>query len=70
ACPDGFHAGYLRAALQRGLPTLCEKPLTVELDDARAVVDAEVALGRRLVQVGFMRVYDERHVQVAEALSS
>ena len=70
ACPDGFHAGYLHAALQQGLPTLCEKPLTVELADARAVVDAEVALGRRLVQVGFMRVYDERHVQVAEALSS
>jgi myo-inositol 2-dehydrogenase/D-chiro-inositol 1-dehydrogenase len=44
--------------------------LTVELDDARGIVETEVALGRRLVQLGFMREYDERHVQVAAALAS
>jgi len=69
ACPDSFHHRYVAAALQRQLPVLCEKPLTVELDDARALMDAEVATGRRLVQLGFMRVYDERHLQVAEALA-
>ena len=67
ACPDRFHHRFAVAALERGLPALCEKPLTVELDDAREIVDAEVALGRRLLQLGFMRVYDERHRQVAEA---
>ncbi|NDH11979.1 MAG: hypothetical protein EBY44_09705, partial [Actinobacteria bacterium] len=36
--------------------------------DAREIVDTEVALGRRLIQLGFMRVYDERHTQVADAL--
>ena len=69
ACPDHLHHRYVMAALDRGLPVLAEKPLTVELQDARQIVEAEVALGRRLVQLGFMRVYDERHEQVADALS-
>jgi myo-inositol 2-dehydrogenase / D-chiro-inositol 1-dehydrogenase len=68
ACPDRFHARYVLDAIERDMPTLCEKPLTVELDDARRIVDAEMALGHRLVQVGFMRVYDERHQQVRDAL--
>lgn len=66
ACPDRFHAAYTLAALDRGVPILCEKPLTVELDDAREILDREVSRGRRLLQVGFMREYDERHIQVAE----
>ncbi len=70
ACPDRFHAQFAMAAIERELPTLCEKPLTVELSDAWAIVEAEAALGRRLIQLGFMRVYDERHVQVAEALAT
>ncbi len=68
ACPDRFHAEFVLDAIDRRLPVLCEKPLTVELDDARRVVDAESAAGRRLVQLGFMRVYDERHEQVRDAL--
>lgn len=69
ACPDHLHHRYVMAALERGLPVLAEKPLTVELQDARQIVETEVAHGRRLVQLGFMRVYDERHEQVADALS-
>lgn len=68
ACPDRFHHRYVMAGLERELPVLAEKPLTVELADARAIVDREVFLGRRLIQLGFMRVYDERHTQVAAAL--
>ncbi len=69
ASPDRFHHRYVMAGLQRGLPILAEKPLTVELVDALEIIDAEVALGRRCIQLGFMRVYDERHSQVAAALS-
>jgi len=68
ACPDRFHADFVLDAIERGLPTLCEKPMTVELADARRIVDEEVGRGRRLVQLGFMRVYDERHAQVRDAL--
>jgi myo-inositol 2-dehydrogenase/D-chiro-inositol 1-dehydrogenase len=69
ACPDRFHSQFAREAIERELPALCEKPLTVELADARLIVDAEASLGRRLLQVGFMRVYDERHRQVAHAVA-
>ncbi|NDH23300.1 MAG: hypothetical protein EBY49_04970, partial [Actinobacteria bacterium] len=31
ACPDRFHYRYVMAGLERGLPVLAEKPLTVEL---------------------------------------
>jgi myo-inositol 2-dehydrogenase/D-chiro-inositol 1-dehydrogenase len=47
---------------------LCEKPLATDLDEAWRVVAAEAELGRRVVQLGFMREYDPAHVQlVAEA---
>ncbi len=52
-----------------GKPILCEKPLAVLEADARAVLDAEVALGRRLVQVGFMRRFDPGYVQLKAELS-
>ena len=70
ASPDRFHHGSVMAALERSLPVLCEKPLTDELHDAKALVEAEVALGSRLIQLGFMRQYDPAHAQVAEALAS
>ncbi len=68
ASPDDTHADYTIAAVHRGLPTLCEKPLATSAADAWRVVDAEIEAGRRLVQLGFMREYDPAHRQVREAL--
>jgi myo-inositol 2-dehydrogenase / D-chiro-inositol 1-dehydrogenase len=58
ASPAATHAGFVRACLDAGKPVLCEKPLAAGADASRELVDAEVAGGRRLVQVGFMRRYD------------
>lgn len=58
ASPDQFHAEQALACLAAGKPTLCEKPLAPVEADARAVLDAEVALGRRLIMMGFMRRFD------------
>jgi myo-inositol 2-dehydrogenase/D-chiro-inositol 1-dehydrogenase len=58
ASPDFTHADLALACIAAGKPVLCEKPLAVTADDAHRVVDAEVALGRRLVQVGFNRRFD------------
>jgi myo-inositol 2-dehydrogenase / D-chiro-inositol 1-dehydrogenase len=58
AAPDPLHAELTLACVAAGRPTLCEKPLATSASDSRRVVDAEVALGRRLIQVGFMRRYD------------
>ena len=68
ASPDPTHAELAVACIEAGKPVLCEKPLGVGLDDARRVVDAEAAAGRKLVQVGLMRTYDPRHTALKRAL--
>ncbi len=70
ASPDETHAGLAVACIDAGKPVLCEKPMATTTEDARAVLDAEVAAGRRLAQVGFMRVYDPAHVELKEAVDS
>ncbi|GAA3176121.1 MULTISPECIES: Gfo/Idh/MocA family protein [Streptomyces] len=58
ASPGAAHEAALAAAFERGLPVLCEKPLTPDPESALRVLAAEQRLGRRLVQLGFMRRYD------------
>jgi myo-inositol 2-dehydrogenase/D-chiro-inositol 1-dehydrogenase len=70
ASPDPTHAGLALAALAAGKPVLCEKPLAVTAAEARTVVEAEVRLGRRLLQVGFMRRYDPGFVELRRVLST
>jgi myo-inositol 2-dehydrogenase/D-chiro-inositol 1-dehydrogenase len=58
ASPGDMHAEQVLQCLAAGKPVLCEKPLASTAADGLRVVAAEAALGRRLVQVGFMRRYD------------
>jgi myo-inositol 2-dehydrogenase / D-chiro-inositol 1-dehydrogenase len=58
ASPDATHVDLALAGIAAGKPMLCEKPLAVDPAGARRVVEAEVAAGRRLVQVGFTRRFD------------
>ncbi len=64
ASPDGTHAEMTLACLKAGKPVLCEKPLATKAEDAVKVLEAEVAIGRKLISVGFMRRYDPQHVAV------
>ncbi len=68
--PDDTHAEYVLACLRKGKPVLCEKPLAANAADASKVVEAEVAVGRQLVSVGFMRRYDPQHVAVKQAIEA
>ena len=70
ASPDPLHAPTVQACLRAGKPVLCEKPLATSVADAAAVVEAEVALGRRLVGVGYMRRFDPAHVAVKAVADS
>lgn len=70
ASPDFTHADLAVACIAAGKPVLCEKPLAVTADDAMRVVDAEVAAGARLVQVGFMRRYDPGFVELRHTIGS
>lgn len=64
AAPDRFHAELTLACLEAKKRVLCEKPLAITVADAKKVVDAEVAGGQRLVQLGFMREFDPAHLRL------
>jgi myo-inositol 2-dehydrogenase / D-chiro-inositol 1-dehydrogenase len=65
ASPEDSHEELVRAALGNGTRILCEKPLAVGAASCERIVDAELALGHRLLQLGLMRVFDPAHVQLA-----
>jgi myo-inositol 2-dehydrogenase/D-chiro-inositol 1-dehydrogenase len=52
------HEEHVLAAIGAGKPVFCEKPLAPTSEACLRIVDAELAAGRRLVQVGFMRRFD------------
>jgi len=51
----------VRECLRAQKPVFCEKPLATTVADAESILAAEQQLGRKLVQVGFMRRFDRRH---------
>ena len=70
ASPDPTHAELTLECLRLGKPVLCEKPLATSPEEALRVVEAEVEVGRKLVQVGFMRRYDPQLVDVKETAAA
>jgi myo-inositol 2-dehydrogenase/D-chiro-inositol 1-dehydrogenase len=68
ASSDDTHQELVLACLRAEKPVLCEKPLAPTAEAALTVVEAEAALGRRLVQVAFMRRFDPGYVAVKDAL--
>lgn len=66
ASPGFAHEKQVLACLDAGKPVLCEKPLTMDEPSAYALVQAEAELGRRLVQVGFMRRFDREYSRLRE----
>jgi myo-inositol 2-dehydrogenase/D-chiro-inositol 1-dehydrogenase len=63
------HEEYVLASIAAGKPVFCEKPLAPTPDACLRMVEAEVARGRRLVQVGFMRRYDAGYRAMKNALA-
>jgi myo-inositol 2-dehydrogenase/D-chiro-inositol 1-dehydrogenase len=74
ASPGQFHEAQVLACIERGIPVLCEKPLTMDAASSLAVVRAEdeftARTGRRLVQVGFMRRFDPEYAQLRALIES
>jgi myo-inositol 2-dehydrogenase / D-chiro-inositol 1-dehydrogenase len=68
ASPDATHELLVLECLAARKPVLCEKPLALGVEGSQRIVDAEVVLGRRLVQVGFMRRYDSAYRALREAV--
>jgi myo-inositol 2-dehydrogenase/D-chiro-inositol 1-dehydrogenase len=65
--PD-THEVLVLACLEAGKPVLCEKPLATSAEAGRRIVEAEAAVGRRLVDVGFMRRCDDGYRELKRRL--
>ena len=61
ATPGAAHEEQVKACLARGIPVLCEKPLTTDIQSSYEIVKQEAALGKQLIQVGFMRRFDTEY---------
>jgi myo-inositol 2-dehydrogenase/D-chiro-inositol 1-dehydrogenase len=70
ASPAATHEPFTLACLEAGKPVLCEKPLAGSAAAALRIVEAEAALGRRLVTVGFMRRYDPGYADMKARLDA
>ena len=64
------HAAYVIAAIRAGKPVFCEKPMATTEADCSAILDAETAFGRRVVQIGFMRRFDAQYRAMKETVQS
>ncbi|MGU7769431.1 Gfo/Idh/MocA family protein [Burkholderia sp. MR1-5-21] len=64
------HEAFVLKAIARGKPVFCEKPLATTAEGCLRIVEAERAHGRRLVQVGFMRPYDEGYRALKQVIAS
>ena len=64
------HEQYVLASIAAGKPVFCEKPLATTQEACLRIVRAEVAAGRRLVQVGYMRRYDAAYRALKQVVDS
>src|SRR5260370_35972172 len=69
AAPDKFHAHAIRTAAAAKKDILCEKPLALHLDEARAALKAVADAGVRL-QIGFMRRYDPAYAAAKKQIEA
>jgi myo-inositol 2-dehydrogenase/D-chiro-inositol 1-dehydrogenase len=70
ASPGFTHEELTLACLAADKPVLCEKPLAPTIDACLRVLEAEAVKPRRLVQVGFMRRYDDGFRALKAAVDS
>jgi myo-inositol 2-dehydrogenase / D-chiro-inositol 1-dehydrogenase len=61
ATPGFLHRDMLLQVLERDLPILCEKPLTPDATSSWEILEAEQRLGKKRIQVGFMRRFDTEY---------
>ncbi len=68
--PGFAHVDDLLEAIKVGKRIFCEKPLCTTAEDCKKVMDAEVAAGKHLIQLGFMRRYHKGYIQIKDAIAT
>jgi myo-inositol 2-dehydrogenase/D-chiro-inositol 1-dehydrogenase len=69
AAATNAHAPLIRTAVERGLPTFCEKPLAEDLAATLSVADA-VARSGATFQLGFQRRFDPAYREARRLVAS
>ncbi len=64
------HESSVLKAIKAQKYVFCEKPLATTAEGCMRIVEEEIKVGKRIVQVGFMRRYDSGYVQLKEALDN
>lgn len=64
------HEEYVLASIAAGKYVFCEKPLATTAQGCMNIVNAEMAVGKKLVQVGYMRRYDLGYRQLKEVVDA
>lgn len=64
------HEEAIMPALSAQKPVFCEKPLATTQEACLRLIDAEVKAGKRLIQVGYMRRYDEAYAALKTTIDS
>src|SRR6478672_6811480 len=70
ATPGPTHEKQLLACLEHGKPVMCEKPLTTDVATSLEIVKREAELGKKLIQVGFMRRFDHEYEQLKSLIDA
>ena len=68
ATSDAYHEQYVLEAIKAGKYVFCEKPMAPTKEACKRIVEAEIAGGKHVVQVGFMRRYDAGYRQLKKAI--
>ncbi|ELY2739946.1 Gfo/Idh/MocA family oxidoreductase [Cronobacter turicensis] len=70
-CSTGpAHKHQILAAFAAGKPVFCEKPLTPTADESQEIIEAEINVGKRLLQLGFMRRFDPGYQALKQTIES
>ena len=64
-----LYTSYVLECLKHNKYVFCEKPLAQTASDCEKIMQAELACGKRLVQVGFMRRYDRGYAAMKELIA-
>jgi len=64
--PHAFHYEQITTALDHGLHVLCDKPLTIDTEEARELVEHSERLDDQVLMVGYQRHLNEAFVRARE----
>ena len=67
---DPTHYDYVMKTLAEKKWCFCEKPLALTGKECEDIINKELEIGKRLVQVGFMRRYDRGYAEMKRIIDS